>query len=100
MFKNDIGVIGMAVMGRNLTLNIDSHGYTVSIFNRTPQKTEYIIKNFDNKTILPFFSISGFVNYLKKPRCILLMVQSGKATDNIILKLLSYLSSGDIIIDG
>ncbi|MCW5196986.1 decarboxylating NADP(+)-dependent phosphogluconate dehydrogenase [Buchnera aphidicola] len=100
MFKNDIGVIGMAVMGRNLTLNIASHGYTVSIFNRTPQKTEYIIKNFDNKTILPFFSISGFVNSLKKPRCILLMVQSGKATDNIILKLLSYLSSGDIIIDG
>ncbi|CAL4042150.1 6-phosphogluconate dehydrogenase, decarboxylating [Buchnera aphidicola (Phyllaphis fagi)] len=100
MQKNDVGVIGMAVMGRNLALNIANHGYNVSIFNRTPQKTEYVMKNFSNKTIFPFFLIHDFIISLKGPKCILLMVQSGQPTDDIISMIVPYLTKGDIIIDG
>ncbi|QCI27089.1 decarboxylating NADP(+)-dependent phosphogluconate dehydrogenase [Buchnera aphidicola] len=98
--NNDIGVIGMAVMGRNLALNIANHGYNVSIFNRTVKKTKDVVYNNPKKTIFPFFFIKDFLNSLKKPRCIFLMVQSGSSVDNVISSLIPYLNSGDIIIDG
>ncbi|CAL4319097.1 NADP-dependent phosphogluconate dehydrogenase [Buchnera aphidicola] len=100
MAKQNIGVIGMAVMGKNLALNIESHNYTVSIFNRTRKITEEVIQSNIGKKIFPYFSIEDFVNSLIKPRCILLMVKSGQATDATITSLLSYLDKGDVIIDG
>ncbi|CAL4318768.1 decarboxylating NADP(+)-dependent phosphogluconate dehydrogenase [Buchnera aphidicola] len=100
MQKNDIGVIGMAVMGRNLSLNIANHGYHVSIFNRTATKTKQMIAKNNHKNIFPYFQIQDFVNSLSSPKCILLMVKSGKPTDETISTIIPYLNSGDIIIDG
>ncbi|CAL4318884.1 NADP-dependent phosphogluconate dehydrogenase [Buchnera aphidicola] len=100
MKKNDIGVIGMAVMGRNLALNIAKSGYNVAIFNRTINKTKDVMLKCSEKNISPYFLIQDFLRSLKKPRRILLMVQSGQATDDIINVLTPYLNSGDIIIDG
>ncbi|WP_343128264.1 NADP-dependent phosphogluconate dehydrogenase [Buchnera aphidicola (Takecallis taiwana)] len=99
MKKNDIGVVGMAVMGRNLALNIANHGYNVAIFNRTAQKTKDVVQN-QPRNILPYFFIKEFINSLKKPRCIILMIQAGNSTDSVITSLIPYLNSGDIIIDG
>ncbi|NIH16724.1 MAG: NADP-dependent phosphogluconate dehydrogenase [Buchnera aphidicola (Periphyllus lyropictus)] len=100
MFLNDIGVLGMAVMGRNLALNIANKKYSVSIFNRSKEKTKEVILNYKKKNIFPFFNIKDFILSLKKPRIILLMVQSGKATDQTINSIIPYLSKKDIIIDG
>lgn len=100
MSKQQIGVVGMAVMGRNLALNIESKNYTVSIYNRTKSVTEDVINKNIGKNIFPYFSIKEFVNSLIKPRCILLMVQSGKATDETIKLITPYLEKEDILIDG
>ncbi|QCI20262.1 NADP-dependent phosphogluconate dehydrogenase [Buchnera aphidicola (Brachycaudus cardui)] len=100
MSKQQIGVVGMAVMGRNLALNIENKNYTVSIFNRTSSITEDVINHNSGKNIFPYFSIKDFVNSLIKPRCILLMVQSGKATDDTIQTIIPYLDKEDILIDG
>ncbi|CAL4318719.1 6-phosphogluconate dehydrogenase, decarboxylating [Buchnera aphidicola (Pterocallis alni)] len=100
MKKNDIGVVGMAVMGKNLALNIVNNGYDVSIFNRTSDKTTAVVLNNPKKTIFPFFSVKDFVHSLKSPRIILLMVKSGNSTDDIIQLILPYLNENDIIIDG
>ncbi|AAO26836.1 6-phosphogluconate dehydrogenase [Buchnera aphidicola str. Bp (Baizongia pistaciae)] len=100
MAKQQIGVIGMAVMGRNLALNMERNQYTVSIFNRSLDITEKIILNNPNKNLFPFFSIKDFVLSLIVPRCIVLMIKSGVATDDTIKSLIPYLSKGDIIIDG
>ncbi|MXP67331.1 NADP-dependent phosphogluconate dehydrogenase [Pantoea sp. Aalb] len=100
MSKKQIGVIGMAVMGRNLALNIESHGYSVSIFNRSREKTDDVIIANKNKNLVPYYSIKDFVDSLEKPRRILLMVQAGKVTDKIIKLLIPYLNKNDILIDG
>ncbi len=100
MSKQEIGVIGLAVMGKNLALNIESRGFSVSLFNRSPQKTIDMIAEFPNKQLGGTFSIEEFVQSLKVPRKILIMVQAGKATDDTISNLLPYLEKGDILIDG
>ncbi|MCU4137104.1 NADP-dependent phosphogluconate dehydrogenase [Buchnera aphidicola (Sitobion miscanthi)] len=99
MSKQQIGVVGMAVMGRNLALNIESKNYSVSIFNRTRSITEEVINQNKNKNIFPYFSIKDFVDSLLKPRCILLMVQAGRATDETIKLIVPYLEKEDILID-
>ncbi|AWH90656.1 phosphogluconate dehydrogenase (NADP(+)-dependent, decarboxylating) [Buchnera aphidicola (Melanaphis sacchari)] len=99
MSKKQIGVVGMAVMGRNLALNFLKNKYSVSIFNRTRLVTEEVINNNKGKNIFPYFSIKDFIHSLEKPRRILLMVQSGKATDQTIESILPYLNQGDILID-
>ncbi len=99
MSKQQIGVIGMAVMGRNLALNIENKNYTVSIFNRTSSKTKEVISQNKGKNIFPYFSIKDFVNSLIKPRCILIMVQSGNATDETIKLIMPYLDKKDVLID-
>ncbi|QIQ41718.1 MAG: NADP-dependent phosphogluconate dehydrogenase [Buchnera aphidicola (Microlophium carnosum)] len=99
MSQQQIGVVGMAVMGRNLALNIESKNYTVSIFNRTSSITKEIINQHKKKNIFPYFSIEDFINSLMKPRCILLMVQSGRATDETIKLIIPYLEKEDILID-
>lgn len=100
MSKQQIGVVGMAVMGKNLALNIESRGYTVSIYNRTSSKTDDVISENPNKNLVPTYSIEEFVESLEKPRRILLMVQAGKPTDATIQSLLPHLDKGDILIDG
>lgn len=100
MSKQQIGVVGMAVMGKNLAMNIESRGYSVSIFNRTGSKTEAVAKENPDKQLVPAYTIEEFVESLEKPRRIILMVQAGDATDKTIQSLLPHLDKGDVLIDG
>lgn len=100
MSKQQIGVVGMAVMGRNLALNIESRGYTVSIFNRSTDKIDEVVAENPGKNLVPFYTVQEFVESLEKPRRILLMVKAGEATDKTIDSLKPYLEKGDILIDG
>ncbi|MDF0478822.1 NADP-dependent phosphogluconate dehydrogenase [Vagococcus sp. PNs007] len=100
MSKQQIGVVGMAVMGKNLALNIESRGYSVSIFNRTASKTEEVIAEHSDKKLVPTYTVEEFVASLEKPRRIMLMVKAGDATDKTIQSLLPHLDKGDILIDG
>ncbi|AWP30950.1 6-phosphogluconate dehydrogenase [Paenibacillus sp. LBL] len=100
MSKQQIGVIGLAVMGKNLALNIESKGFTVSVYNRSPQKTEDMLKETEGKQVKGTFTIEEFVDSLETPRKILIMVQAGQATDATIEQLIPHLDQGDIIIDG
>ena len=100
--QTDIGLIGLAVMGQNLALNIADHSFNISVYNRTFSKTESFLKRFSNSTpnLSGYESLESFVNSIKKPRKIIIMVQAGKATDNVIDSLVPFLESEDIIIDG
>ncbi|MCU6709001.1 NADP-dependent phosphogluconate dehydrogenase [Paenibacillus sp. J5C_2022] len=100
MSKQQIGVIGMAVMGRNLALNIESKGFTVSVYNRSREKTDDLMKEATGKNLVPTYSVEEFVQSLEVPRRILIMVQAGAGTDATIESLLPHLDQGDIIIDG
>lgn len=100
MDKPQIGVVGMAVMGKNLALNIESRGYTVAIFNRTASKTETVAKEHADKKLVPSYTLEDFVNSLEKPRRIILMVKAGAGTDAVIAQLLPLLDKGDVLIDG
>ncbi|MBL0377853.1 MULTISPECIES: NADP-dependent phosphogluconate dehydrogenase [Staphylococcus] len=95
-----IGVVGLAVMGKNLAWNIESRGYSVSVFNRSSEKTDEMVKESEGKNIHPTYSMEEFVNSLEKPRKILLMVKAGTATDATIDTLLPLLDDDDILIDG
>ncbi|MCK3675198.1 NADP-dependent phosphogluconate dehydrogenase [Lactiplantibacillus plantarum] len=98
--KPQIGVIGMAVMGKNLALNIESRGYKVAIFNRTGAKTEKVVKDHADKQLVPSYKIEDFVASLETPRRIIMMVKAGKPTDAVIDELLPLLDKGDVLIDG
>lgn len=100
MSQANFGVVGMAVMGKNLALNIESRGYNVAIFNRTASKTEAVISQHPNKNFIPSYNVEDFVASIEKPRRIMLMVQAGKGTDATIQSLLPHLDKGDILIDG
>lgn len=101
MEKADIGIIGMEVMGKNLALNFEDKGYTVAVFNRTGSKTKAFAEGpAKGKKIIPTYEIKEFVESLKKPRKIMLMVKVGKPVDAFIEKLLPFLEKGDIIVDG
>ncbi|WP_047154343.1 NADP-dependent phosphogluconate dehydrogenase [Aneurinibacillus tyrosinisolvens] len=101
MAEQQIGVIGLAVMGRNLALNIESRGYSVSVYNRSAEKTEEFLKTeAEGKNFVGTSTIEEFVNSLEKPRKILLMVKAGGPTDATIDSLKPYLEKGDILIDG
>lgn len=100
MDKPQIGVIGMAVMGKNLALNIESRGYTVGIFNRTGSKTEAVMKEHSDKKLVASYTLADFVNSLEKPRRIVMMIKAGKPTDAVIAQLLPLLDKGDVLIDG
>lgn len=100
MTKQQIGVVGMAVMGKNLALNIESRGYSVALFNRTGSKTESVVKEHPDKNFKATYTIEEFVDSIEKPRRILLMVKAGAATDATIQELLPHLDKGDVLIDG
>ncbi|MCX7038513.1 MAG: NADP-dependent phosphogluconate dehydrogenase, partial [Spirochaetes bacterium] len=99
--KADIGVIGLAVMGQNLALNIESRGYTVAVYNRTAEKTRDLTEGEGKgKKLLPALTLEQFVASLASPRKVFLMVQAGKAVDELIGQLEPLLAKGDILIDG
>ncbi len=101
MAKADIGLIGLAVMGQNLALNMDDHGFTVAVFNRTVSKVDdFINGNARGTKIIGTHSIEELVSVLKKPRRVMLMIKAGKPVDDFIEKLIPHLEPGDIIIDG
>lgn len=96
-----IGVIGLAVMGKNLALNIESRGFSVSVYNRSREKTDEFLNNeAKGKNVVGTYTIEEFVNSLEKPRKIMLMVKAGGPTDATIESLKPFLDKGDIIIDG
>ncbi|MGG4168590.1 NADP-dependent phosphogluconate dehydrogenase [Rossellomorea vietnamensis] len=96
----EIGVIGLAVMGKNLAWNIESRGYSVSVYNRSSEKTDEMMSESKGKNVNPTYTIEEFVNSLEKPRKILLMVKAGNPTDATIEQLKPFLEKGDILIDG
>ncbi|MFH5182989.1 NADP-dependent phosphogluconate dehydrogenase [Paenibacillus sp. TAB 01] len=100
MSKQQVGVIGLAVMGKNLALNIESRGFTVSVYNRSREKTDALIAEAQGKNLVGTYSVEEFVASLEKPRKILIMVQAGAGTDATINSLIPHLEEGDIIIDG
>lgn len=101
MGKADIGLIGLAVMGENLVMNMESKGFAVAVYNRTTQKvTNFIEGRAKGKNIIGTFSIKELADSLKKPRKVMLMVKAGKPVDDFIDMLVPYLEKGDIIIDG
>jgi len=100
MSKQPIGVVGMAVMGSNLALNIESRGHTVSIWNRSKELTDEVIAKHPGKKLVPTYTLEEFVDSLEKPRRILLMVKAGQPTDDTIEKLKPLLDKGDVLIDG
>jgi 6-phosphogluconate dehydrogenase len=100
--KADIGLIGLAVMGQNLVLNMNDKGYKVAVFNRTVSKVDDFLNDAakGRSTIYGAKSLEEFVNLLSKPRKIMLMVKAGEAVDEFIELLLPHLDKGDLIIDG
>lgn len=100
MVKCQIGVFGLGVMGKNLVLNIAEHGYTVSVYNRSPEKTTELLNEAGEQNITGWHSIEEFVQSLEQPRKIILMVKAGEAVDTAIKQLMPYLSKGDVLIDG
>ncbi len=101
MKKSDIGLIGLAVMGENLVMNMESKGFTVSVFNRTTEK----VKNFvegraKEKNIVGTYTLKELVDSLEKPRKVMMMIKAGSAVDSTIEQLIPLLEEGDIIIDG
>ncbi|MCK5547691.1 MAG: NADP-dependent phosphogluconate dehydrogenase, partial [Thermoplasmata archaeon] len=101
MAKQDIGLIGLAVMGENLVLNMERNGFSVSVYNRTTEKvTRFIEGRASGKNIVGTYSVEELTDSLETPRRIMLMVKAGKAVDGFIEQLKPHLSKGDLIIDG
>ena len=100
MTTPDIGLIGLAVMGQNLALNMANHGFTVAVYNRTTAKTDEYIAANPGASLVPARSLEELVELLPKPRKIMLMVQAGPGTDAVIGSLQPLLEPGDTIIDG
>ena len=104
MGKNNIGLIGLAVMGQNLVMNLADHGYKAAVYNRSSKKTEDFIK--ESKTACripenldPYFDIESFVGSIERPRKILIMVKAGSSVDAVIDQLVPFLEKGDLIAD-
>ncbi|CAI8758122.1 NADP-dependent phosphogluconate dehydrogenase [Methylocaldum szegediense] len=101
----DIGLIGLAVMGQNLALNIADHGYTIAVYNRSSEKTAEFMarcreKEPSGERVLGFTDLKEFTQAIRRPRKIILLVKAGTPTDRIIETLLPHLEPGDIIVDG
>ncbi len=99
--KADIGLIGLAVMGQNLILNMNDHGFTVAVYNRTTEKvTRFVEGEAQGRDIIGTYTLADLCAALKRPRRVMLMVQAGRAVDVVIKQLLPHLEPGDIVIDG
>ena len=101
MKKADIGLIGLAVMGENLVMNMESKGFTVAVFNRTTEKVEKFVEGrAKGKNIIGTKTIQELIDNLAKPRKVMMMVKAGKPVDSFIDMLIPHMEKGDIIIDG
>lgn len=101
MPKADLGLIGLAVMGENLAINMESKGFTVAVYNRTVERVrEFVEGRAEGRNIVGAFSLEELVGSLKRPRKVMLMVKAGRPVDALIDQLLPLLEEGDIIIDG
>ena len=101
MFQADIGLIGLAVMGQNLVLNMADHGYRVAVYNRSYDRTEqFINERAQARPVEGFETLEGLVASLTRPRKVMMMVKAGTVVDELIDRLIPLLESGDIIIDG
>jgi 6-phosphogluconate dehydrogenase len=97
----DIGVVGLAVMGRNLILNMDDHGFAVAAYNRTTERVdEFLAGDAAGTRVIGVHSLPGLVAALPRPRRILLMIRAGGAVDATLDDLIPLLDAGDIVIDG
>jgi 6-phosphogluconate dehydrogenase len=97
----DIGLIGLAVMGENLVLNMESHGYTVAVYNRTHARVEqFVAGRAKGKRIIGCASVKDLVAALKRPRKVMMMVKAGPAVDQVIEEVVPFLEPGDLLIDG
>src|SRR5947209_6378883 len=97
----DIGLIGLAVMGENLVLNMESHGYTVAVYNRTLARVDaFVAGRAKDKKIVGCHSVKELVATLKRPRKVMIMVKAGPAVDQVIDEVAPHLEPGDILIDG
>ena len=95
------GLIGLGVMGRNLALNVERNGFSISVYNRTESVTrDFLAGPASGKKIVPAFSLREFATSLERPRRILLLVEAGPAVDAVIKELAPFLRKGDILIDG
>lgn len=101
MKQADIGLIGLAVMGENLVMNMESRGFTVAVYNRTVSKVDdFVNGRAAGKRVLGCHSLSELVASLTKPRKVFMMVKAGQAVDGMIEELLPLLEDGDVLIDG
>ena len=101
MTKADLGLIGLAVMGENLALNMESKGLSVAVYNRTLDRVQaFVAGRARDKNIIPAYSLEELVTSLKSPRKVMLMVKAGQPVDDVLGRLLPLLEPGDIIIDG
>lgn len=101
MHRSDIGLIGLAVMGENLVMNMESKGFSVSVYNRSTDRVKRFVEGRGKgKNIIGTYSIEEFVDSLKTPRKIMMMVKAGSPVDNLIEQLIPFLSKGDVLIDG
>lgn len=100
MKTNDIGMIGLAVMGRSLALNMADHGYQVGGYNRSYEVTQHMVDTWPHENFTPYQTLEALVASLSKPRKVMIMVKAGKPVDLIIEQLLPLLEEGDIILDG
>lgn len=97
----DFGLIGLAVMGENLALNVESRGYRVAVYNRTTEKVDHLMEGrAQGKQFVGCHSLDELVNHLKPPRVVMMMVKAGSAVDALIEQLVPLLSPGDILVDG
>jgi 6-phosphogluconate dehydrogenase len=96
----DFGMIGLAVMGRNLAMNVADHGYSVALWNRDPEVTEQVIAQNPGKKLKKTVKLEDFVESLEKPRRIMMLIKAGAPVDEMLTKLKPLLSPGDIVIDG
>jgi 6-phosphogluconate dehydrogenase len=97
----DIGLIGLAVMGENLVLNMESKGFMVAVYNRSTDKVDHFVNGRGKgKKFIGTYSVAELVSKLKRPRKLMMMVKAGQAVDDLIEQLLPHLEPGDIIIDG
>ncbi len=97
----DIGLIGLAVMGENLVLNMESKGYTVAVYNRTTEKVDHFVNGRGRgKKIIATHTIAEFCRAIRRPRKVMMLVKAGPAVDDLIEQLLPHLEAGDVIIDG
>src|SRR5437016_10568632 len=97
----DIGLIGLAVMGENLVLNMESKGFSVAVFNRTAEVTDkFVVGRAKGKNIRPTRTVEELIGTLQRPRKVMMMIKAGKPVDQVIGELVPFLEKGDVVIDG